>query len=55
MKAEQTEKTLRSQYGALLREQALQGGWYGRAKVQVHRTEKNYSRKKKHKKAYDLN
>lgn len=46
---------LRSMDRALIREQALEGGWYGRAKHQVHKSKKNYSRKEKHPSRYEVN
>lgn len=46
---------LRSMERALVREQAIEGGWYGKPKVQVHKTKKNYNRKPKHRQSYDLN
>lgn len=46
---------LRSMDRALLREQAIEGGWYNKPKVQVHKDKKSYSRKPKHPKRYDIN
>nr|WP_298657047.1 hypothetical protein [uncultured Flavobacterium sp.] len=40
---------------ALVREQAIEGGWYGKAKVQVHNDKKAYKRKEKHPSRYDVN
>ena len=48
-------ETLRAMDRALVREQALEGGWYGKAKVQVHKSPKDYNRKPKHRKGYDVN
>lgn len=46
---------LRAMDRALVREQALEGGWYGKAKVQVHKNKKGYSRKEKHPSRNDIN
>jgi len=46
---------LRSMDRALIREQAIEGGWDGKSKVQVHKSKKDYNRKPKHRKSYDLN
>lgn len=48
-------KRIKAQESAMLREQALEGGWYGKAKVQVHTNPKAYRRTPKHKKGYDVN
>lgn len=48
-------ETLRAMDRALVREQAIEGGWYGKAKVQVHTDKKAYKRKQKHKSNYDVN
>jgi len=46
---------LRAMDRALVREQALEGGWYGKTKVQVHKNKKGYSRKEKHPSRNDIN
>mgnify|MGYP000532333790 FL=1 len=48
-------ETLRAMDRALVREQAIEGGWYGKAKVQVHNDKKAYKRKEKHPSRYDVN
>jgi hypothetical protein len=53
-KAKEIEQ-LRAMDRALLREQALEGGWYSRPKHQVHKSKKAYSRKDKHPSRYDVN
>lgn len=46
---------LRSMEKALVREEAIAGGWYNRAKHQVHKSKKDYSRKEKHHSSYGVN
>lgn len=53
-KAKEIE-TLRSMDRALVREQAIEGGWYGKAKVQVHKSKKEYKRQQKHRSHWDIN
>lgn len=48
-------KRIKAQESAMLREQALEGGWYGRAKVQVHANPKAYKRTPKHRNNQDVN
>lgn len=55
MKSDKTIERLRSQDRALIREQAIEGGWYGKAKVQPHKNKKDYSRKEKHRTRWDIN
>jgi len=55
MKADKTIERLRSQDRAFIREQALEGGWYDKPKVQVHKSMKNYTRKPKHRNNNDVN
>ena len=55
MKSDKTIERLRSQDRALIREQAMEGGWYGKAKVQIHKNKKDYSRKEKHHNKWDIN
>lgn len=47
-----TKDTLRAMDKALLREQAIEGGFYGKAKVQVHKGAKDYTRREKHRTRY---
>ena len=55
MKQHNEIERLRAMDRALIREQAMEGGWYDRAKHQVHKSKKAYNRKEKHKGQYDVN
>ena len=48
MESHNTTKILRSMDRAIIRKAALEGGWYNKPKVQVHKNAKAYSRKRKH-------